>query len=106
MGIGQYKFYAAFENSRCEGYITEKFFRGLIYGMVPIAMGGLSRRDYESIVPGDSFLHVDDFDSVEDLANRLVEIDQDDTEYNKFHAWRSKLHVMGQGDSNMLSYCE
>eukprot|EP00434_Breviolum_minutum_P045253 symbB.v1.2.040526.t1/scaffold7307.1/size12026/1 len=43
----QYKFYAAFENSRCRGYITEKFFRGFENNMVPLAYGGLGRADYE-----------------------------------------------------------
>merc|ERR1712039_52115 len=82
----QYKFYAAFENSRCRGYVTEKFFRGLLVGMVPVALGGMGRKDYEAIVSGDAFLHIDDFESVEALAKKLIEIDKNDAEYDNFHA--------------------
>merc|ERR1712060_403751 len=69
-------------------------------------MGGKSRKDYEAVAPHHSFVHVDDFTSIEDLAKYLKKIDSDDTEYNKLHAWRSTHHVMGQGESNAVSYCE
>lgn len=104
--MSQYKFYAAFENSRCDGYITEKFFRGLKMSMVPLALGGLGRKDYEHIISGESFLHVDDFPSVEALAKRLGEIDRDDAWYSKFHAWRL-THRVGTGrESFNAAYCE
>eukprot|EP00933_Yihiella_yeosuensis_P018462 TRINITY_DN1513_c2_g2_i1.p1 TRINITY_DN1513_c2_g2~~TRINITY_DN1513_c2_g2_i1.p1 ORF type:complete len:390 (+),score=55.68 TRINITY_DN1513_c2_g2_i1:74-1243(+) len=86
-----YKFYAAFENSRCKGYITEKFFRGYKHNMVPLALGGLSRKDYEALAPSDSFVHTDDFGSIEKLAEYLLKVDKDDTLYNKFFDWQSKL---------------
>ena len=35
-----YYFYLAFENSLCDEYITEKFFRTLNYNTVPVVMGG------------------------------------------------------------------
>ena len=35
----KYKFYLAFENSNCNEYITEKFWRYLSYGLVPVAFG-------------------------------------------------------------------
>ncbi|CAJ1390973.1 unnamed protein product [Effrenium voratum] len=104
--MSQYKFYAAFENSRCQGYVTEKFFRGLRWGMVPLALGGLGRKDYERILPGTSFLHVDDFRSVQDLAKELLAIDADDARYNRFHDWRAELRVSGQGEAQEAAYCE
>jgi len=104
--MSQYKFYAAFENSRCDGYITEKFFRGLKMSMVPLALGGLGRKDYENIISGESFLHVDDFPSVDALAKRLGEIDRDDAWYSKFHAWRL-THQVGTGRESFISaYCD
>ena len=36
----QYWFYLAFENSICNDYITEKFWRSLDLEVVPIVMGG------------------------------------------------------------------
>ena len=57
--IKNFKFYLAFENSVCKDYITEKFFQNaLLSGVVPIVLGGRTRKDYEKFVPGDSFIHV------------------------------------------------
>ena len=36
---------SALRNSRCQGYVTEKFFRGLRWGMVPLALGGPSHEE-------------------------------------------------------------
>lgn len=66
-----YKFYLALENSRCKDYITEKFMgNSFENGLVPI-VSGPARSVYEKFAPGDSFIHVDDFESVEELANHL-----------------------------------
>ena len=35
----RYKFYLAFETENCEDYVTEKFFRSLYAGAVPVVMG-------------------------------------------------------------------
>ena len=35
------QFYLAFENSHCQDYITEKFWRALDKGIVPIVMGNI-----------------------------------------------------------------
>ena len=47
-----YKFYLAFENSDCDDYITEKFWRALSLGMIPIVRG--RRVNYEKIAPPNS----------------------------------------------------
>lgn len=66
-----YKFYLAFENSRCNDYITEKFMgNSFENGLVPVVSG--PKRDvYEKFAPKDSFIHVDDFSTVKDLADHL-----------------------------------
>jgi hypothetical protein len=68
----QFKFYAAFENTRCGGYITEKLQRAYMYGLVPVVLGGVNRSDYERVAPGNSFIHVSDFASLKDLADYLA----------------------------------
>jgi hypothetical protein len=37
--LNQYKFYLAMENSNCKDYVTEKLFRTLAMGLVPIIDG-------------------------------------------------------------------
>lgn len=100
----QYKFFAAFENKRIEGYITEKLFRGLLEGMVPLAVGGRTKADYEALgVPPDAFVHVDDFRNTKDLADYLVNLD--DVAYLKFFSWRKYLRVATTMETRKYSYC-
>jgi hypothetical protein len=103
--IGQYKFYASFENSRCNGYITEKLSRAFDSGMVPVVWGGLKRADYEAIAPKGSFIHVDDFGSIALLAKYLMRLDKDDAAYNRYFEWKTNFHIV-QGLGWALSrYC-
>lgn len=41
-----YKFYLSFENSCCEDYVTEKFYRALNAFTVPVVMGTANIQDY------------------------------------------------------------
>lgn len=103
--IGKFKFYASFENSRCEGYITEKLSRAYESGMVPVVWGGLKRADYEAVVPKDSFIHVDDFGSIELLAKHLMRLDDDDVAYNRYFEWKARLHLASGKDWALSRYC-
>ena len=61
--VNKFKFYFSFENSYCDDYITEKFWRrGINIGVVPI-VAGLSRKDYQKTtkMPEHSFVHLEDF---------------------------------------------
>ncbi|CAH1723483.1 unnamed protein product [Aphis gossypii] len=83
-----YKFYLAFENSNCIDYVTEKFFiDGLKYNVLPVVMGG-RREDYERIAPRHSYVHVDDYESPEQLADYLRRLDADDELYNEYFRWK------------------
>ncbi|KAJ8025139.1 Alpha-(1,3)-fucosyltransferase 4 [Holothuria leucospilota] len=90
--IREYKFYLALENSCCKEYISEKFWRTLDWGIVPIVVGP-SKGDYERLAPPNSFIFVDDFTSLKALANYLIEIDKNDTLYNEFFRWRTEGKV-------------
>ncbi|XP_071811596.1 4-galactosyl-N-acetylglucosaminide 3-alpha-L-fucosyltransferase FUT5-like isoform X1 [Apostichopus japonicus] len=85
--IRKYKFYLALENSCCSEYITEKFWRTLAWDIVPVVFGA-PRKDYERLAPPNSFIHADDFDSIEDLANYIKFLDKNDDEYNKYFRWK------------------
>ena len=89
-----YKFYLAIENSRCSDYITEKFWHHCIKSEVVCIVGGTSRKNYERLIDGSSFIHVEDFgDSVEGLDKiiKLVnDLLEDSVGYNRFFEWRNK----------------
>ncbi|GAU95384.1 hypothetical protein RvY_07010-2 [Ramazzottius varieornatus] len=94
----EYKFYLSFENSNCKDYITEKLWFALENDALPVVMGPL-RTDYEFVAPHKSFIHVQDFASPKDLADYLLRLDANDTEYNQYFQWKgtgemidTKLH--------------
>ncbi|ESN95993.1 hypothetical protein HELRODRAFT_86301 [Helobdella robusta] len=83
-----YKFYLSFENSNCKDYITEKFFlNALGNNVLPIVMGARPS-DYKRLAPPESFIHVDDFESPEHLAEYLHKLDKDDDLYNSYFRWK------------------
>ena len=55
--------------------------------IVPIVMGG-RREDYDRIAPPHSYIHVEDFKSVEELAQFLKKLDKNDALYNKYFQWK------------------
>ncbi|KAK7930570.1 hypothetical protein WMY93_006965 [Mugilogobius chulae] len=87
--VSSCKFYLAFENSVSKDYITEKMFLPMLLGSVPIVLGP-SRENYQTQIPGEAFIHVDDFASPKKLAERLHYLDQNLTEYTDYFSWRRK----------------
>lgn len=73
--IKDYKFVISFENSSFPGYVTEKIIEPLFMNCIPIYWGNpLIQKDFNP----KRFLNYDQFDSEDDLINRIVEIDNDD----------------------------
>ena len=87
--MNSYKFYLAFENSNCMDYITEKVYKVLEPHMttVPIIMSG--ECNLEQLLPPKSYINVNSFSSVKELASYLLELDKNDKLYNEYFAWRS-----------------
>ncbi|NWI94446.1 FUT7 fucosyltransferase, partial [Pitta sordida] len=84
-------FYLAFENSIHRDYITEKLWRNsLLAGTVPVVLGP-PRANYEQFIPRDSFIHVDDFRSLEELATFLKTMNF--SRYQQFFAWQRRFSV-------------
>ena len=79
-----HKFYLSFENSLCPDYITEKVWRVLYNGILPIVLGGA---DYKSSLPAHSYIDIKDFASPKALAKYLHKINKNDTLYNEYFAW-------------------
>ena len=86
--LSQYKFYLAFENSMCKGYVTEKPWVGFLLGTVPLVAGAGSDT-YRRVLPPHSYIDVEAFTSVEDVATYLKIVASDDALYRQYFAWRS-----------------
>lgn len=84
----RYKFTLAFENARCGDYVTEKAFRALARGSVPVYLGAPNAADF---MPGaDSFIDAAAFPSAAALGAHLRALDADDAAYAALHAWRAR----------------
>ncbi|XP_035003383.1 4-galactosyl-N-acetylglucosaminide 3-alpha-L-fucosyltransferase 9-like isoform X1 [Hippoglossus stenolepis] len=86
------KFYLSFENSQHKDYISEKVYKPMKLGTVPVVLG-TSRENYEDHIPGDSFIHVDDFSSPKELAERLLHLGQNTTEYMRYFDWKKRYRI-------------
>ena len=80
--VARYKFILTFENSICEDYITEKFWRGFQAGTVPVYKGSPSIMDWAP--DSHSVILVTDFGSPKGLAEYLKYLDRNDSEYEKY----------------------
>ncbi|KAJ1348837.1 hypothetical protein KIN20_004230 [Parelaphostrongylus tenuis] len=83
--IATHRFYISFENSVCNDYITEKFFMRASQILIPIVA---VRRVYEDAgIPNGSFIALDDFGSMKELADHLTDLRQNDTKYLEYFEW-------------------
>ncbi|XP_076347597.1 alpha-(1,3)-fucosyltransferase C-like [Tachypleus tridentatus] len=87
----EYRFYLSFENSICQDYVTEKFFHILQTDMVPVVFGG---GNYSELAPPKSFINALEFATPKDLADYLIYLSQNTTEYNSYFRWK-QMHAMG-----------
>ncbi|XP_029997114.1 alpha-(1,3)-fucosyltransferase 9-like [Sphaeramia orbicularis] len=91
--ISSCKFYLSFENSVYKDYITEKLYNPMRLGSVPVVLGP-PRENYEDHIPGDAFIHVNDFASPKELAERLIYLDRNPDEYMNYFNWRNRFKVV------------
>ena len=76
--ISQYKFNIAFENSRSNGYTTEKIMDAMIANSLPIYWGNpLIEKDFNPR----SFVDISEFKDIDEAVDRIVELDRNDDLY-------------------------
>lgn len=73
-----YKFSFAFENVSHEGYCTEKLIESFAAGTIPVYWGDPDVAEYFN---KDAFVNCHDFTSVDQIIDRIKEIDGDDEKY-------------------------
>ncbi|XP_041932207.1 alpha-(1,3)-fucosyltransferase 7-like [Alosa sapidissima] len=96
--ISRCYFYLSFENSIFKDYITEKlWYNGFMGGAVPVVLGP-PREQYEAVAPKDSFIHVDDFPSLEELGKFLKSLAEDKERYASYFNWKLNYTVKRFGD--------
>ncbi|XP_046366611.2 alpha-(1,3)-fucosyltransferase 10-like isoform X1 [Haliotis rufescens] len=84
--IARYKFAIAFENAICDDYITEKLWRPLQVGAVPIVLGSPTIRDF--LPSNKSAILVEDFASVAELAEFIKHLDRNDEQYESYRQFK------------------
>lgn len=78
--MSNYKFSIAFENSSKPGYVTEKILHAFAAGTIPIYWGAPDvARDFNPR----SFINVHDYKSIDEVIERVKEIDNDKDMYLK-----------------------
>ncbi|KAK3091428.1 hypothetical protein FSP39_019817 [Pinctada imbricata] len=82
----KYKFTLALENGICDDYITEKIWRPLMLGSVPIIHG--SPKIKELLPSNMSAIVVSDFNDIQSLANHIKFLNENDAEYEKYLHWK------------------
>jgi hypothetical protein len=97
-----YKFAIAFENSNCKGYISEKFWNGLMRESIPIV--NWIPEQVPSDAPPKSYINVYDFQSMSELAKYLDYLNKNDSEYNSYFEWR-KTHRVVHGGTMWNQFC-
>ena len=96
----QYKFYLALENSYCKDYHTEKFYNnGLIKGLVPITFKAFesswkTKANRAMIAPPNSYINILDYPDIKSFAKHLNYLNNNDTAYNEYHAWRKDYKMV------------
>ncbi|XP_078351112.1 4-galactosyl-N-acetylglucosaminide 3-alpha-L-fucosyltransferase FUT5-like [Oculina patagonica] len=99
--LKRYKFFLSFENGNCVDYITEKYWgTPLDLGIVPVVLGGA---DYKKIAIPGSYIDILDFPSVKALADYLLYLDNNDTAYMEYFAWRKVYKVDGYLKTNSFN---
>ncbi|KAG4075099.1 hypothetical protein HA402_013494 [Bradysia odoriphaga] len=80
--ISRYKFIISYENSVCNDYMTEKIWRTLVVGSVPVYFGAPNIKHW--LPNNKSAILIDDFKTPRELAEFLLNLNENDNEYNTY----------------------
>ena len=89
-------FHLAFENQRCHGLVTEKFYFALLRGQVPVVFGA---PDIARYAPApESYIDVTDFETPAALVAHLQALAANASAYEALHKWRTTRSFEDYGD--------
>ena len=96
-----YHFYLSLENSVCTDYITEKMHTAINNWMIPLVFKAAV---YTPIYPPRSFIAVDSFATMRELAAHLMHLVKNVTAYMEYHEWRRSYANIGcNGDCQLCT---
>ena len=81
----------------------EKMFDALQHPIVPIVLGGAN---YSAVFPEMSFINMKDFISMKRLAEYLVWLDENITEYLKYFEWKENFEILNSKEDFHQAHCE
>jgi len=90
--LSRYKFVLSMENAICQDYVTEKFWRTLNVGSVPIYLGA---PNIEEFLPNNkSAILIKDYESPEAVANLIKYLNTNDQAYEEYleHKTHGSFH--------------
>lgn len=101
------KFYLSFESKNCSNYLTEKVWKMLHIGIIPVVIQP-SKDFYELNLPPNSFIHAQDFDfNAIKLADYLRFVANDFNTYYSYLKWKLNFQVVFSSDqSEKRRLCE
>ncbi|XP_059142726.1 alpha-(1,3)-fucosyltransferase 10-like [Physella acuta] len=85
--ISRYKFALSMENAVCEDYMTEKLWRPLMVGTVPIVFGSSRVKDF--LPSKKSALVLTDYKSAEQVGAVLQYLNKNDAVYEEYRQWKN-----------------
>ncbi|XP_046337433.2 glycoprotein 3-alpha-L-fucosyltransferase A-like isoform X1 [Haliotis rufescens] len=88
--LKSYKFFLAFENSFCENYVTEKFFKTFLHDVIPVVRGG---PNYKSLYGGGYIIDSKDFATIRELGYYLNFLLTNDKAYIELLREKDKQRV-------------
>jgi hypothetical protein len=86
----KYLFVIAWENCGCNSYITEKFWRTLHVGSIPVYFGALNMQEWSPQLATQGYVNVRKYPSPKDLAEFLKALAANQTRYESYLAWKKK----------------
>lgn len=99
-----HKFVIAFENHSSPGYLTEKFAEAAMVDAIPIYWGDPGIGEFFNT---DAFVNCHDFNSLEEVIERVKEIDQDERIYRKMlsqHWFKDGVEPMALSDGVISAF--
>ena len=75
-----YRYYLAFENAFCDGYITEKFFENYDYDIIQVVRGG-NPNERPIDIKQDAYISSSDFKTAHELGRYLRDLSNDPNMY-------------------------